>query len=66
MPATQHDSLTTAKMIETLLQSDIEIQKSDQAFAVDGVQYEAGSYAWILQSPGGFGLGLQHLSGISE
>ena len=51
IPTTQHDSLTVTKMIDTLLQSDVEIQKADQAFAVDAVQYEAGSYVISLAQP---------------
>ena len=38
-------------MINTLLQSDVEIQKADQAFAVDGRTYEAGSYIVSLAQP---------------
>jgi len=51
IPATQHDPLTMKKMINTLLQSDIEIQQSDTEFSVEGRNYKAGSYIVSLAQP---------------
>lgn len=51
IPKAQHDDLTTVKMINTLLQSDVEIQTADKAFSVDGVSYEEGSYIISLAQP---------------
>lgn len=51
IPATQHDPLTTNKMINTLLRSDIEIQQSDANFSVEGRNYKAGSYIVSLAQP---------------
>ena len=51
IPTTQHDPLTATKMINTLLMSDIEIQKADQAFSVDGMSFEEGSYIVSLAQP---------------
>jgi hypothetical protein len=51
VPARQHDRLTAVKMIDTLLMSDIEIQKATAPFDVDGMRYEAGSYVVSLAQP---------------
>jgi len=51
IPTTQHDPLTATKMINTLLMSDVEIQKADRAFSADGRSYEAGSYVVSLAQP---------------
>ncbi|HSF15767.1 MAG TPA: M14 metallopeptidase family protein [Vicinamibacteria bacterium] len=51
VPARQHDPLTAIKMINTLLMSDIEIQKSTTSFEVEGMQYGAGSYVIPLAQP---------------
>ena len=51
IPATQHDPLTMKKMINTLLQSDIEIQQSDADFLIEGRNYKAGSYIVSLAQP---------------
>ena len=51
IPTTQHDPLTTTKLINTLLMSDIEIQKADQAFSVDGMSFDEGSYIVSLAQP---------------
>ena len=51
IPATQHDPLTMKKMINTLLQSDIEIQQSDADFSIEGRNYKAGSYIVSLAQP---------------
>ena len=51
MPTTQHDPLTATKLINTLLMSDIEIQKADQAFTVGGTSFDKGSYIVSLAQP---------------
>ncbi|HXV63390.1 MAG TPA: M14 metallopeptidase family protein [Vicinamibacteria bacterium] len=51
VPARQHDPLTAVKMINTLLMSDIEIQKSTASFEVEGMHYGAGSYVISLAQP---------------
>jgi len=51
IPAAQHDPLTMKKMINTLLQSDIEIQQADADFSVEGRNYKAGSYIVSLAQP---------------
>ena len=51
IPTTQHDPLTATKLINTLLMSDIEIQKADQAFSVDGTSFDKGSYVVSLAQP---------------
>ena len=51
IPTTQHDPLTTTKLINTLLMSDIEIQKADQSFSVDGMSFDEGSYIVSLAQP---------------
>jgi hypothetical protein len=51
VPAGQHDVLTTVKMINTLMQSDIEIQRAEKAFTVGGMNYGAGSYVISLAQP---------------
>jgi hypothetical protein len=51
IPNVQHDMLTTVKMVNTLMLSDIEIHKADKAFTVDGVTYGAGSYVVPLAQP---------------
>jgi hypothetical protein len=47
----QHDPLTAIKMVNTLLQSDIEISQAQKAFNVGGMTYEAGSYVISLAQP---------------
>ena len=51
VPAAQHDPLTTRRMINTLMLSDIEVQKASTALSVDGMQYGAGSYVISLAQP---------------
>jgi len=51
VPAAQHDPLTAARMINTLMLSDIEVQKATTAFSIAGMQYEAGSYVISLSQP---------------
>ena len=51
IPTTQHDPLTTTKLINTLLMSDIEIQKADQSFSVAGMSFDEGSYIVSLAQP---------------
>jgi hypothetical protein len=51
IPNVQHDALTAVKMINTLMLSDIEIHRADEAFTVDGITYGAGSYVVPLAQP---------------
>jgi hypothetical protein len=51
VPAAQHDPLTAVKMINTLMQSDIEIQRAEKPFTVGRVNYGAGSYVISLAQP---------------
>ena len=51
IPADQHDAVTTNKMIDTLLQSDIEIQRLDNSLQVEGKIYQPGSYVVSLAQP---------------
>lgn len=51
IPASQHDVLTSVKMINILLQSGLEIQKANSDFEVQGMQYKKGSYILSLAQP---------------
>jgi hypothetical protein len=51
IPVAQHDSLTTVKMVNTLLLSGIEIQQAGKDFTVGGVIYPIGSYLISLAQP---------------
>ncbi len=51
IPAKQHDPLTTLKMINTLLQSDIEIQRARQPLVASGMTYEPGTFLVSLAQP---------------
>lgn len=51
IPLGQHDDLTVVKMINILLQSGIEIQKSEDDFAVGSTNYKKGSYIISLAQP---------------
>ena len=49
--STQHDVLTSVKMINILLRSGIEIQKAETDFHVEGMLYKRGSYVISLAQP---------------
>lgn len=51
VPAEQHDPLTAAKMVNTLLKSDVEILHARSDFEVGQVTYGAGSYVISLAQP---------------
>ena len=51
VPAEQHDPLTARRMINTLMLSDIEVQKASTEFSIDGMQYGASSYVISLAQP---------------
>ena len=51
IPASQHDHLTSVKMINTLLRSGIEIQKAESEILVEGMLYQKGSYVISLAQP---------------
>jgi hypothetical protein len=51
VPKNQHDYLTSAKMINTLLRSGIKIQKADRDFTSDSKLYKKGSYIISLAQP---------------
>ena len=51
IPADQHDALTMNLMIDTLLQSDIDIRVLENETRVDGKVYAPGSYVVSLAQP---------------
>lgn len=51
IPATQHDRLTSIKMINTLLESGIEIKHARASFMASGVTYPEGSFIISLAQP---------------
>jgi hypothetical protein len=51
IPADQHDPVTTRIMINTLLQSDIEVRALDSETRADGKIYAPGSYVVSLAQP---------------
>ena len=51
VPATQHDYLTSVKMINILIRSGIEIQKAESDFYVEDMHYKMGSYVISLAQP---------------
>lgn len=51
IPAEQHDRLTAIKMINTLLQSGIEIQRATTPFVLSGITYPEGSFVISLAQP---------------
>ncbi len=51
VPFNQHDHLTSIKMINTLLQSGIEIKKANSDFVVQDMMYQKGSYIISLAQP---------------
>jgi hypothetical protein len=51
IPHNQHDYLTSVKMINTLLQSGIKIQKANEDFAIGNLCYGKGSYMISLAQP---------------
>ena len=51
VPAAQHDPLTAVKMINTLLLSDIEIQRARRAFRVGDREYGEGTFVVSLAQP---------------
>jgi len=51
IPCTQHDPLTTAKMVEKLLVQGIKIHVAREEFIIDDVIYPAGSYVVDCAQP---------------
>jgi hypothetical protein len=51
IPKAQHDPRTTEHMIETLLGSDVQIQRARKDFTAGGTSYGAGSYVVSLAQP---------------
>lgn len=51
VPANQHDPLTARRMINTLMLSDIEVQKASSGFSLGGRRYAAGTYVISLAQP---------------
>lgn len=51
IPASQHDSLTAIKMINTLMLSGIEIKRAKKEFIVEGKIYREGSFLISLAQP---------------
>jgi len=51
IPKTQHDYLTSVRMINTLLLSGIEIKVAQSPFTVDGLTYPEGSFFISLAQP---------------
>ena len=51
IPANQHDRLTTAKMVQVLLNQGIEVHRADKEFVHAGCVYPAGSYIVPMAQP---------------
>jgi len=51
IPATQHDYLTSVRMINNLLKSGIEIKKANKDFTYKNTTYKKGSYIISLAQP---------------
>jgi len=51
IPTTQHDYLTTVKMVNTLLASGVEIKRAENNFQIDGIIYPRGSFVIPLAQP---------------
>jgi hypothetical protein len=51
IPKSQHDPLTTIKLINKLLVQGIEVQRAQEGFTSDGRAYPAGSYVISLAQP---------------
>lgn len=51
IPSTQHDPLTTVKMINTLMLSDVEIQIAESQFEAGNRLYKEGSFVVSLAQP---------------
>ena len=51
IPSTQHDPLTTLKMINTLMLSDVEIQIAESRFEAGNRLYDEGSFVVSLAQP---------------
>jgi len=51
VPKAQHDPRTAEQMIETLLGSDVQIQRARKDFTAGGMSYGAGSYVISLAQP---------------
>jgi len=51
IPSTQHDPLTTVKMINTLMLSDVEIQIAESQFEAGNRLYDEGSFVVSLAQP---------------
>ncbi len=51
IPSTQHDPLTTVKMINTLMLSDVEIQIAESQVTAGGRLYDEGSFVVSLAQP---------------
>ncbi len=51
VPASQHDHLTSVKMINTLLRSGLEIRKAENDFRAGEIHYGEGSYIIPLAQP---------------
>ena len=51
VPASQHDSGTTAKMIQILIDQGIEVHRAKSEFVSDGKKYPAGSYVTLMEQP---------------
>ena len=51
IPSTQHDPLTTVKMINTLMLSDVEIQIAESRFEAGNRLYDEGSFVVSLAQP---------------
>ncbi len=51
IPLRQHDGPTSQRLVNTLLKSDIEIWEAQQAFDVDGMVYQAGTFVVPAAQP---------------
>jgi len=51
IPPDQWDYITALKMMETLIEGGVKIQKSQNEFTADGITYPAGTYIVLMAQP---------------
>jgi hypothetical protein len=51
IPLSQHDPLTTTKLVKHLLVQGIEVKRALQSFTVDGLRYPEGTYVIFMAQP---------------
>ncbi|MGH9763572.1 MAG: M14 family metallopeptidase, partial [Blastocatellia bacterium] len=51
IPSTQHDSTSTERMIDILMQQGVEVQRAKYDFSTGGQTYPAGSFVILMNQP---------------